>query len=232
MKLLDLFCGAGGAGEGYRRAGFDVTGIDINPQTHYRAGHFIQADALDYLAHHGHEFDAVHASPPCQPHSGLRGLNQAQGHDTDWSSLDLIAETRALLEAFALPYVIENVPGAPLVAPIVLDGSMFSLGVWKRRLFETSWPITQPVSGGMVLVTEHPAYSLVFGANSGPQKHWRGSRRTEDWQIAMDIHWMTRAELAQAIPPAYTEWIGNQMIAYQSNPVDYAARYVQIAMVF
>ena len=138
-KLLDLYCCAGGAALGYHRAGFDVTGVDIDPQPNYPYG-FMQADALalddDFLA----RFDAIHASPPCQAFSDLAKRN---GNAADWP--DLIGGTRDLLESAGKPWVIENVEGAPLLSPIVLCGTMFpGLRVIRHRLFETSFPAEQP----------------------------------------------------------------------------------------
>jgi DNA (cytosine-5)-methyltransferase 1 len=135
-RLLDLFCGAGGAGMGYHRAGFDVVGVDIASQKNYPF-EFIQGDALAYCAEHGHEFDAIHASPPCQAHSAMKTMYNAREH------LDLVPQTREALRATGKPYVIENVPGAPLITPFILCGTMFDLG-WedaelrRHRLFESS----------------------------------------------------------------------------------------------
>ena len=149
MRLLDLFCGAGGASEGYRRAGFEVVGVDIKPQPHYPFD-FIEADALtvgggpEWIASY---FDAVHASPPCQAHSSLRHLQST-------ASVDLIAETRELLRQTGLPYIIENVVGAPLLDPVKLCGSSLGLGAmcedgkWRQlrrhRLFESNVPLMGP----------------------------------------------------------------------------------------
>jgi DNA (cytosine-5)-methyltransferase 1 len=134
MRLLDLFCGAGGAAMGYYRAGYtEIVGVDIHPQKRYPFT-FVQGDALEYLAAHGHEFDLIHASPPCQAYSRARML---QGNDHP----DLVGPTRELLIASGKPYIIENVVGAPLINPIRLTGTMFGLLTVRPRLFESNLPI-------------------------------------------------------------------------------------------
>jgi DNA (cytosine-5)-methyltransferase 1 len=208
--LLDLFCGAGGCSVGYHRAGFDVVGVDLYPQPNYPF-EFWQADALDVLAMGGVgpwgvvDFDAIHASPPCQAHSTLR-------HRTRGTYPDLVAQTRDRLAAAGVPYVIENVVGAPLLNPIMLCGTSFGLGTADRelrrhRLFETNTPI-------MALGCQHSRPVVgVYGTGGGGQMT-RGYKALpgEDAE-AMGIDWMTRAELAQAIPPAYTEHIGGYLMA-------------------
>ena len=131
-RLLDLFCGAGGAGMGYSRAGFEVVGVDIAPQKHYPF-EFHQADALEYLAQHGAEFDAIHASPPCQRYSAITHAKRTENNYPD-----LIPSTREALIKCDRPYVIENVPRAPLINPLILCGTMFDLHVIRHRLFEMS----------------------------------------------------------------------------------------------
>lgn len=139
FRLLDLFCGAGGCSVGYHRAGFEVVGVDHHKMPRYPY-EFHQSDALEFLAAHGREFDAVHASPPCQKYCALRHLAK-KDHP------DLIPQTRALLRETGLPYVIENVPGAPLLSPVMLCGTMFGLRtdcgaeLRRHRLFETNWPL-------------------------------------------------------------------------------------------
>lgn len=202
MRVLDLFCGAGGAGEGYRRAGFEVTGVDINPQPRYKPGAFVQADALAYAREHGAVFDLIHASPPCQAYSVASAVAKANGATYP----DMVAETRAVLMASGKAWVIENVPSAPLINPVILEGTMFDLLVIRRRLFEMSHPI---------LLTPMP-YRARKAAKLG-----RRPDRDKDYisvsgnfsdvafaREAMGIDWMTRDELAQAIPPAYTEYLG------------------------
>jgi len=211
-RLLDLFCGAGGAGEGYRRAGFDVTGVDIKPQP--RNPHrFIQADALDYLAVHAREFDAIHASPPCQAYSTLRAMHPTRTYP------ELIEPVRELLLRAGRPFVIENVPGSPLRSAsdlfgghgVMLCGSMFGLGVQRgylrrHRLFETTFPICQ-------LRCRHRGMAVgVYGHGGQTRKH-RMLYRAEA-AMAMDIYWMTRDEMCQAVPPAYTEFIGGYLLRH------------------
>lgn len=209
MRLLDLFCCAGGAARGYQLAGFHVTGVDHKPQPRYAGDVFIQADALEYVAEHGHEYDAIHASPPCQRFTAYRRKGRGVGEGYP----DLIAPTRWLIGGHGIPWVIENVPGAPLRDPILLCGSMFGLDVRRHRLFETSLPgVLRPPCQHALQTPRFPA-----ATNRRP-----GSRCTVEvgvWRIplhvqqaAMGIDWMTADELSQAIPPAYTEWIGRQLV--------------------
>lgn len=194
---LDLYCKAGGAS-----AGYDVTGVDHEPQPRYPL-RFVQADALEYVEAHGHEYDLIAASPPCQSHTSLQGR---WGREYP----DLIAATRDALRATGKPYVIENVVGAPLENPIMLCGSMFGLRVIRHRLFEcepTIWflPATCSHRRGAVGRRGHRArgeWMTVTGHFSDIKKAGR----------AMGINWMIQAELAQAIPPAYTRWLGEQML--------------------
>ncbi len=201
-RLLDLFCGAGGAGDGYHRAGFDVTGVDINPQPRYPFA-FVQGDALEYVAAHGREYDLIHASPPCQAHMRLR-------HWTKKEYPDLVAATRAALTATGRPYVIENVPDAPLINPVMLCGSMFGLRVIRHRIFETSARLAFPPA-----TCSHPKGAVGRRGNEGTREwitvtgHFSGVEKARQ---AMGIDWMTQRELSQAIPPAYTEWLGTRIL--------------------
>ena len=197
MRLLDLFSGAGGAAMGYYRAGFtDITGVDNRPMPRYPFK-FIQADALEYLAEHGHEYDVIHASPPCQAFTRAR-LIYGREHP------DLLTPTRELLVQTGKPWVIENVPGAPMRPDIVICGSIFGQPRLKRhRWFELSNPILH-----LLPPCQHDNGNIisVFG-HGGHIYHGKW-----EWEEVMGIDWMTKAELAQAIPPAYTEWIGRRLI--------------------
>jgi DNA (cytosine-5)-methyltransferase 1 len=223
-RLLDLFCGAGGAAMGYHRAGFEVVGVDIAPQPSYPF-EFIQADALDFLqrfelAQDGwhrrvwpFDFDAIHASPPCQAHSDL----QKQSKRT---YADLIAPVRQELATYGLPYVLENVEGAPLIDPVMICGaSVPGLRVIRHRLFEASFPLV-----GVDCPGRHP---LVFTHDKRKAHHGRldqnvsfvqvtggGNCTVANKRIAMGVPWMTGAEANEAIPPAYTEHVGRQLMAY------------------
>lgn len=205
MELLDLFSGAGGCARGYQMAGFHVTGVDHKPQPRYAGDVFIQADALEYLAEHGHEFDVIHASPPCQHYS--TGTPDKARH---WDS---VPPTRAALENAGRLWVMENVPGAPMRADFRITGDMVGLPLVKReRWFETNWHTNLVLScrvercGPVITVTGH-------GTTSGNRATWGRNIGVAEMRLAMGIDWMTRDELSQAIPPAYTEWIGRRIIA-------------------
>lgn len=215
-RLLDLFCCAGGAAVGYHRAGFDVVGLDINLQPNYPF-EFHQGNAIEFAKEHGHEFDAIHASPPCQAHTTLiKGNQQA----TAYRHVDLIPATREALEATGKPFVIENVPAAPIRADLTLCGEMFGLGVIRHRVFElhgwTAAQLPHVKHRGRVAGWRHGQwhdgpYFAVYGDGGG-----KGS--VTEWQHAMGIDWTAdRRELAEAIPPAYTELIGEQLIEAVAN---------------
>lgn len=213
-RLLDLFSCAGGAGEGYARAGFDVTGVDIAPQPNY-PHRFVQGDALGYLATHWREYDVIHASPPCQGYLNLGAVNRALGRSYDHP--DLIAATRALLELTGKPYVIENVAdaGKQLRNPVRICGTGLHLPLRRHRLFESNLPLegiacahhryTEPrywtgwrPKGEVRLSTVVQVYG-----NAGGREHW---------PAAMGIDWMTPKEMTEAVPPAYTEHLGSQLL--------------------
>lgn len=206
-RLLDLYCCAGGAGVGYARAGFDVTGVDIRPQPHYPFT-FIQADALIYLREHGHEYDVIHASPPCQAYSRAGRVHKKKHPD-------LIPDTRDLLVKTGLPYIIENVKGAPLRADLILCGSMFGLGVIRHRYFESNIdlgfaPYTCSCKGKAVR-GELMNYHNTKQRNLYIKKH--GNIRGSDaFKQALQVEWMSHDESQEAIPPAYTEWIGKRIL--------------------
>jgi DNA (cytosine-5)-methyltransferase 1 len=209
-SLLDTFCGQGGAGMGYRRAGFDVTGVDDRPQPRYPFA-FILADALEFILAHGHEFDVIHASPPCHDHSALRAPS-----GRDWSDY-LLWDTRIALQRSGRRWVIENVPGADMPGAIRLCGSMFGLGAHgaqlrRHRKFESNVAISPPGP----CRHEGPVIGVYGG---GPTTRGRGPQRggyqgtVAERVEAMGVDWMTREGLSQAVPPAYTEWVGRQLWA-------------------
>lgn len=224
-RLLDLFCKAGGSAMGYHRAGFDVVGVDIEPQPNYPF-EFHQADALAFPLE---GFDAIHASPPCQRFSSMRrGRWQEREHP------DYVAPIRERCRAAGVPFVIENVVGAPLFNPFTLCGTMFGLGVVgagqlrRHRLFEA--PAFCGVKGlacqhndGRPIVNgdrRRPASVGVWGNAGGYSKRdnlhqYTTAERAE----AMGIDWMTGAELSEAIPPAYTEHLGRQLLTALALPL-------------
>jgi DNA (cytosine-5)-methyltransferase 1 len=217
-RLLDMFCGAGGAGVGYARAGFDVVGVDLKPQPTYPL-RFIESDAMEFLERADlREFQAVHASPPCQAHTAMSNRWRGAGGKAD-SHVDLIHETRRRIEQLGVPYVIENVPGAraSLRDAFTLTGEMFGLGVHRPRLFE---------SNVLILVPEKPRASKssigVFGKHHDGRLLWRrkdgteqrAARSLEEAREAMGMPWADWRGCAEAIPPAYTEFIGRALLAH------------------
>jgi DNA (cytosine-5)-methyltransferase 1 len=205
-RCLDLFCGAGGGAMGYHRAGFEVTGIDIKPQPRFPFS-FVQADALEFLGMANlARFSLIHASPPCQAYSRARVLHGREHPD-------LVPAVRAALERTGKPYVIENVPGAPLIHPVLLCGLHFGLKVFRHRLFETDgWLLSMPhVPHGDRRIGRDGFCCPAGHGESGRVRVPADHRCMQCWRAAMGIDWMTRAELAQAIPPAYTQWIGEQL---------------------
>jgi len=217
-RLLDLFCGAGGAAMGYHRAGFEVVGVDIKSQPRYPF-EFICEDALHtlWMASFVSDFDAIHASPPCQAFTSLKGMHNALEH------ADLLTPTRELLRETRLPYVIENVPGAPMNGShVTLCGSAFGLGsgdaeLRRHRHFESNVPLLIPPC-------HHGQRERVIGVYGGHGRDRRRKVNTQDYSVeerreAMGIDWMTGTELSQAIPPAYTEFIGTQLMAHLNATV-------------
>lgn len=213
MRILDLFSGAGGAAMGYHRAGFEVVGVDHAPQPRYPFEHH-QADALEFLADHGHEFDAIHASPPCQAYS--RATLAARRRGVGYP--DLLAATRRLLNRVGRPWVIENVPGAPMCPSLVLCGCMWPdelVGLQRRRWFELSWPtavLRPPCHHPDPAVT--PSNTGSGGPHQPAYRHLRGAEWAAVKARAMGVDWMSRAELSQAIPPAYTQHVGELLAAH------------------
>ena len=193
---------------GYFRAGFDVAGVDINPQPRYPF-EFHQGDAVSFPLD---GFDVVHASPPCQSWSDLAKRN---GNGHMWPQL--IAPVRERLQASGLPFVIENVEGAPLTEPVVLCGTMFpGLRVIRHRLFESNVPIAVPPHGRHPLVFTHDKRKAHYGrldqSTSFVQVTGGGNSTVANARSAMGIGWMSKAELNEAIPPAYTQHLGEQLL--------------------
>jgi DNA (cytosine-5)-methyltransferase 1 len=207
MKLLDLFCGAGGASTGYALAGFEVTGIDLKhgkryPFTYIKGDVLSYLDDLDFLR----SFDVIHASPPCQTHSITQHLRNAQGKST--SKVDLIPQTRTALIASGKPYVIENVPGSPLIDPVTLCGSAFGLKVRRHRLFESNVPL----KGSICNHKEQGRPVGIYGSMRDEIPKGGKTAETMDQALtAMGITNMIWSELVEAIPPAYTKDLGIQL---------------------
>jgi len=209
LKLLDLFCKAGGTSMGYYRAGFDVTGVDIKPQRRYPF-RFILGDALEYLEAHWREYDVIAASPPCQHYSWVTPSSHKSNHP------DLIESTRQVLVSIGKPYIIENVGGArhKLVNPIKLCGSMFGLLCYRHRYFE--------VNPSLLLTPQcnhnfRPLLVTTAGSNSRAIRESGSYKSVKNAPLAYGIDWMNCEELKEAIPPAYTEFIGKQVISALAN---------------
>lgn len=216
MKLLDLYCGVGGASMGYSRAGFDVTGVDLKHGKRYPFK-YIRANVLDILAdiEFLNEFDVIHASPPCQTHSITKNLRIAQGKST--SKIDLIPETRAGLIQSSKPFIIENVMGSPLIDPIMLCGSAFGLKVRRHRIFESNIKLTGSVC-------DHKKQGRpvgVYGSlNDEIPNGGKTAKTISEAKEVMGIEWGIWTELIEAIPPVYTEYLGKQMITQLDTPSD------------
>jgi DNA (cytosine-5)-methyltransferase 1 len=204
MRLLDLFCGGGGAGMGYHLAGFYVVGIDIVPQPRYPFT-FVQADALEFLKDFVQEFDVIHASPPCQAYSHLTPEASKSNHKK------LIPAVRKMCRESGKPYIIENVAGAKneLESPTMLCGSMFGLRTQRHRYFETSFNLEPP---GMC---DHSKIPLLVTTASKASRELRFNlgmkpKTVKNAPLAYGIDWMGFKELKESIPPAYTKYIGEQ----------------------
>lgn len=200
MRILDLFCGAGGATRGYQWAfpGAHIVGVDINPQPNYVGDEFVQADAMAYPLD---GFDLIHASPPCQAYS--TATRDASLHP------DLYALTRDRLQANGQPWVIENVIGAPYESGVVLCGSMFGLRVQRHRNFETSWMVMSPAHDHRSFAGR--PYTVTGHLHRTEQDYPHSLKPTRDHALElMGVPWMTWQECVLAIPPAYTQYIGEQ----------------------
>jgi DNA (cytosine-5)-methyltransferase 1 len=206
--LLDAYCGAGGAARGYQQAAFYVVGVDIAAQRRYAGDEFHRGDAIEFIRRHGREFDAIHASPPCQAFTAVRRLGKRAGE----GALDLVEPTRDALMHAGRPWVIENVEGAPLRQPLKLCGSSFGLGVRRHRLFESS----EFLLGRRCQHRQQPRPIAVYGDHPqqpGDRTYRVNRARTlAEGRAAMGIDWMLWAELTQAIPPVYCEHIGRQLL--------------------
>ena len=218
-RLLDLFCKAGGAARGYVDAGFDVVGADLEPQPRYPYA-FLKIDVFDIDPRLLADFDGIHASPVCQGYSDLRHARGAKEHPL------LISPTRAMLERTGKPYIIENVRAAAwdMRNPIKLSGDMFGLGaqgcrLLRERCFETNFPLG-PLPARAI--TNAPVIGI-YGGHARRRSAKAGGRGTRDvWDgghqaaasEAMGIDWMTLGELSEAIPPAYTRWLGERLMAH------------------
>jgi DNA (cytosine-5)-methyltransferase 1 len=217
-RLLDLFCGAGGCGVGYQRAGFDVVGVD--KEAHPSSPHLVMvADALEVLDDWGFcsTFDVIHASPPCQAHTNASNRWRGAGGKAD-SHPDLVGPVRAALRVIGKPYVIENVVGArnAMRDVVILHGGMFGLGVHRPRLFEVSVPIGAPLYapapvGSIGVYGVKPDGRRLYTRTDGSEQ--RAAKGLAEGQRAMGIDWMEWHDLTEAIPPAYTQWIGEQLLA-------------------
>lgn len=199
MRILDLFCGAGGAAMGLHKVfpEAEIIGVDNRPQSRYPFS-FTLGDAMTFSLD---GYDFIWASPPCQHYTSMlnHGLTDRSKHP------DLVGLTRERLLSSNTPYVIENVPGSPLLNPIMLCGETFNLRVTRHRLFESSFPLTQPdhpAHRGHHIRKQHDGgyYYRIYGHETGKAS----------WGAAMDINWMRSPELAQAVPPAYSEYIARQ----------------------
>ena len=208
-RILDLFSGAGGAAVGYHRAGFDVVGVDLVHQPRYPFT-FEQGDALEYVAAHGGEFDAIHASPPCQDHSSLR--SRAGEHGTGW----MLDATLELLAAQPAVWVVENVSSAHNRADILLCGEMFGLRTVRHRRFTID-----PRFPALLAVPPHGRHrrptrtkNRISALAEGHNLSVTGDIGSHAGPLCMGIDWMTGDELSQAIPPAYTRFIGEQLAVH------------------
>jgi DNA (cytosine-5)-methyltransferase 1 len=206
MRALDLFCGAGGATKGLQRAGFHVTGVDIKPQPHYCGDIFAQDNAIAFLEIGSLDiYDLIWASPPCQRYSVVTPRAHRNRHP------DLIDKVRRVLVTQKVPYIIENVVGAPLNAPRMLCGSMFGLRTRRHRLFETNFDWYPPRKCDHSLP---PLLVTTAGANSRAIGNFKSVKNAP---AAYGIDWMTGDELKEAIPPTYSEWIARQSLVAFGN---------------
>ncbi|MEU9956690.1 SAM-dependent methyltransferase [Streptomyces sp. NPDC050982] len=213
-RLLDVYCCQGGAAMGWHLAGFDVTGVDKDPQPRYPFT-FIQGDAIEYIRAHGHEYDLIAGSPPCQ-HYTLCQRIQGREHPA------LIAPTRQAMQATGRPWIIENVPEAApeLRAPLTLCGASFGLHTYRHRLFEASFPVpVQPHPEHL-----HPTVKMGRPLSPGDWYHAVGHFSNVPYvREDMGVPWMSRDGISECIPPAYTQWIGGASLAFLAPALEAAA---------
>lgn len=211
-RLLDLFCGQCGAGWGYHLAGFQVTGVDIRPMKrrpqHIAIAHY---DAIEYLRAFGHQFDAIHASPVCRAHTVATGPAKGKYQHPDHIPALRAALAELNAEGYRIPYVIENVPGAPLIDPVVLCGEMFGLPMYRHRLLEFGnmpRPVPPPHP-------EHTRPTAPMGRKPKDGEYWSIAGNfsgVKEAGIAMRMPWANQDGLRQAIPPAYAKWAGHHLM--------------------
>lgn len=205
--LLDTYCKAGGTSMGYYQAGFEVVGVDIEPQKNYPF-EFYQSDAIEFIGRFGKDFDVIAGSPPCQYYTPLKAL-------TGKTYPRLINATRKIMQSTGRPYIIENVKGArfELMNPIMLCGTMFGLRVIRHRYFECDpviwFPPSQCTCSALYTHSGHGQHSS-FENGATAICVVGNDFKASDAKIAMDIDWMTKMELSQAIPPPYTNWLGKE----------------------
>jgi len=214
MIALDLFCGAGGASCGIKQAGFDeIIGVDNINQPNYPFEFYCE-DAVEFMDNGLKDFDFIWASPPCQAYSWSSKCRRNEGYEYQ----DLVEITRHYLSESSIPYIIENVVGAPLLNPVRLCGTMFpELKVFRHRLFESNVPlkVEMECAHGGHEAKKRRADAGDFFTVAG---HWVGT--TNEWSSAMGINWMSKSELAQAIPPVYSKYLTEQIIKWINNAND------------
>ncbi|MEM6696768.1 MAG: DNA cytosine methyltransferase [Bacteroidota bacterium] len=242
LMILDLFCGQGGAGAGYMDSGFDVVGVDLLDFSKEYPGQFIQADAVEFLLQYGQYFDAIHASPPCQAFSPSTAVFRGRGK----KYVDMIADVRKVLETLGKPYVIENVPQAPIRKDISLVGYAFGLDLIKKRSFELGnglflLQMPFPRLAGRTVRNGDFAHVVGKGSHSGQggqNKPYKGRREGETvlqvWRRVMQMPWATTCQgLANAIPPTFTRYIGknihDQVLKLKEKPV--YTKYVPVEII-
>lgn len=209
-KLADLGSGAGGSAWGYHLAGFDVTGVDIVPQPRFPVilpyVKFVQADAVEFLREHGHEFDAFACSPPCQPYSRMSGCRPGLASTYP----ELIVPWRDALLEQDKPFIMENVKGAPLRSPVMLCTAAFGRETYRHRFFESNIPLEVPPDPPHLVPASRaghwePGTYISIAGHFSPVSKGRE---------AMGIEWMRREELKEAVPPCFTEFLGKQLLQW------------------